>query len=344
MSGATGGADAGRAGRVPLVILAGFLGAGKTHFLRALVPALLARGVRTRVILNDLERAAVDAAALRDLQVELAPITGGCLCCETQEELVAALGSTGGQPHDAIVLEANGTTDTALLLETLAIAPGLEHLAAPIQVTTVDATRFGRRGWMNAIEREQAMTSSHLRISKGDLVDEARVGAVRGALTALVPPAIWTDVGALANDVAAAVERAGAPAAEEHQVHAYTAHAQAWAHTAQAHVVHAHAQRHPFVSCQLPLPGTVDGATFETFLRSLPETIVRAKGIVRLREPAGAKRSFQLAAGLAEISPCELLDPDSLEPVAVFVGSGIDAPALGAALARLMADGPPDRG
>jgi G3E family GTPase len=335
------------------VILAGFLGAGKTHFLRALVPALRARGVRARVILNDLERAAVDAAALRDLQVELAPITGGCLCCETQEDLVAALGAVGGEPHDAIVLEANGTTDTALLLETLAVAPGLEHLASPIQVTTVDATRFGRRGWMNAIEREQAMTSSHLRISKSDLVDAARTRAVHGELTELVPAAIWTEVGALADDVAAAVERVGAG----HQPGATGAapprsgaalvegqgsagarvHLRADGHPHAHPDAHAHDHRHPFVSCQFPLPGAVDGAAFEAFLRTLPESVVRAKGIVRLREPAGAKRSFQLAAGESEISPCDLLDPDTLEPVAVFVGSGIDPSALRAALALLMA-------
>jgi G3E family GTPase len=335
------------------VILAGFLGAGKTHFLRALVPALRARGVRARVILNDLERAAVDAAALRDLQVELAPITGGCLCCETQEDLVAALGAVGGEPHDAIVLEANGTTDTALLLETLAVAPGLEHLASPIQVTTVDATRFGRRGWMNAIEREQAMTSSHLRISKGDLVDAARTHAVRTELTELVPAAIWTEVGALADDVAAAVERAGTV----HQPGATDAapprggaapvegqgspgdrvHLRADAHPHAHPGALAHDHRHPFVSCQFPLPGAVDGAAFEAFLRALPESVVRAKGIVRLREPAGEKRSFQLAAGHAEISPCDLLEPETLEPVAVFVGSGIDPSALHTALARLMA-------
>jgi G3E family GTPase len=341
------------------VILAGFLGAGKTHFLRALVPALRERGVRARVILNDLERAAVDAAALRDLQVELAPITGGCLCCETQDDLVAALGAIGGEPHDAIVLEANGTTDTALLLETLAVAPGLEHLASPIQVTTVDATRYGLRGWMNAIEREQAMTSSHMRISKVDLVDAARTHAVRTELTDLVPAAIWTEVGALADDVAAAVERAGAgrvPGAtiaapprsgapssrsgaapvEGQGPAGARIHPHPDAH-AHAHE-HAHEHRHPFVSCQIPLPGAVDGAAFEAFLRALPETVVRAKGIVRLREPAGVKRSFQLAAGEAEISPCDLLEPDTLEPVAVFVGSGIDPSALRAALARLMAD------
>lgn len=321
------------------MVLAGFLGAGKTHFLRALVPALRARGVRPRVILNDLERAAVDAASLRDLQIELAPITGGCLCCETQEELVAALAATGGEPHDAIVLEANGTTDTALLLETLAAAPGLEHLDSPMQVTTVDATRFGRRGWMNAIEREQAMTSSHLRISKRDLVDEARVRGLQSALTLLVPAALWTDVEALSDDVASAVElgvsvpRPGigppavlAPAAHPHP-HRYP---------------HRHPHRHPFLSCQIALPTAVDGAAFEAFLRSLPETIIRAKGIVLLREPAGAKRSFQLAAGQAEISPCDLLDPASLEPVAVFVGSGVDEKGLRAALAELTSFQPRD--
>jgi G3E family GTPase len=344
------------------VILAGFLGVGKTRFLRALVPALAARGLRARVILNDLESADVDAATLRDLQIELAPVTGGCLCCETQEELVAALAVPATQPHDVVVLEANGTTDTALLLETLASATGLGHLSSPIQVTTVDPVKYGRRGWMNAIEREQVMTSSHLRISKLDLVDEARALEVRAALTRLAPHATWTDVDALADDVRAAIFpgdgradagwRAGAPppvGTEPRDWRFEPPHPHEHAHPhadprAPAHSprprLHAHGSGHPFVSCQIPLPVAMDGPSFEAFLRSLPEAIVRAKGIVLLREPPGAKRSFQLAGGQAEISPCDLFEPEGISPVAIFVGSGIDEAALGAELARLAAAQP----
>jgi G3E family GTPase len=261
-----------------------------------------------------------------------------------------------------VVLEANGTTDTALLLETLAAAPGLGHLSSPMQVTTVDPDKYGRRGWMNAIEREQVMTSSHLRISKLDLVDEARALEVRVALTRLAPHATWTDVDGLADDVRAAIfpgegqadagwlPGAPPPVGMEPRDRRFEppdahTHAHPDADPRQpAHPPrpppHAHGSGHPFVSCQIPLPVAMDGPSFEAFLRSLPDAIVRAKGIVLLREPPGAKRSFQLAGGQAEISPCDLFEPEGISPVAIFVGSGIDEAALRDELARLAAARP----
>ncbi len=45
----------------PLVLLVGFLGAGKTTYLRALIPALTAEGLQPHVIINDYQNARVDA-------------------------------------------------------------------------------------------------------------------------------------------------------------------------------------------------------------------------------------------------------------------------------------------
>ena len=53
---------------IPLVLMAGFLGAGKTRFLTTLIPQLLERGVRVRIVLNDFENAKIDAARLGVLQ------------------------------------------------------------------------------------------------------------------------------------------------------------------------------------------------------------------------------------------------------------------------------------
>ena len=49
---------------IPLVLLVGFLGAGKTRFLSDLIPAMHTRGLRPRIILNDFANASIDASRL----------------------------------------------------------------------------------------------------------------------------------------------------------------------------------------------------------------------------------------------------------------------------------------
>jgi G3E family GTPase len=304
---------------IPFVILAGFLGAGKTTFLRAVVSELVRRGLRPRIILNDLENARVDGATLRDLEAELAPVSGGCLCCETQDALVEALRAESASPHDVVLLETNGTTDTGVLLEILSEAGGLDHLGPPLQLTVIDAAKFERRGWMDTIEKEQLRTSSHLKVSKRDLVTPARFEEVCRAVQAVAPAARFAEATDLADEIAAQLEDPPAPDRERPDA--------LIGKTARPRP-HRHLP-HTFLSCQIAIPFPIAPAEMEAFLSRLPEQVLRAKGVLLLREPAGEKRSFQWVSGHGgEVSPCTLEDPDALAPVAIFVGSGLDVDAL----------------
>ncbi len=59
---------------------------------------------------------------------------------------------------------------------------------------------------------------------------------------------------------------------------------------------------------------------FTSCLASLPAEVLRAKGIVLLRDPPGEKRSFQKVETDVEISPCQLAEPEQHAPRAVFIG------------------------
>jgi len=312
--------------------------------LRALVTELIGRGLRPRIILNDLENAGVDAATLGDLEAELTPLSGSCLCCETQDALLEALRAESQSPYDLVLLETNGTTDTGILLEILAETADLGHLASPYQITIVDAVMFGRRGWMTAIEREQLSTSSHVRVGKRDLVAPARFAEVVQAAQLLAPAARLTDAADLADELALGIAansgpppstllKPGRPNATLRRIDGQGAD---HAHT-QTHEGGAKHAGHPFLSCQIEIPYPIAQSTFESFLATLSGRALRAKGVVLLREPLGEKRSFQWVAGQGgEISPCQLQDPDQLRPVAVFVGSGLDIAALRVDLAGLV--------
>lgn len=96
---------------IPLVLIAGFLGAGKTRFLSEIIPLLHRRGVRVRVLLNDFENASIDAARLGALHALVTPLNGECVCCGSLRELMEALRAVPTDPGSVLLIEANGATE-----------------------------------------------------------------------------------------------------------------------------------------------------------------------------------------------------------------------------------------
>ncbi|WP_265523442.1 CobW family GTP-binding protein [Oerskovia flava] len=123
---------------VPVVVVAGFLGAGKTTLVNHLLAS--AGDSRIAVIVNDFGRTGIDPLLITGGAESIESSTGGCLCCAAEDdELPAMLDRlTGPTAHvDVVVLEASGLADPATLARRVAIHPGA-HVAALVQV--VDAS------------------------------------------------------------------------------------------------------------------------------------------------------------------------------------------------------------
>ncbi len=309
----------------PLLLIAGFLGSGKTSLLRTLLPLLGARGLRPRVFLNDFQNADLDAATLKDLAPTLVALSGSCLCCQNETALLEGLAAVKGVPGDVILLEANGTTDTAGLIELLTGSPGLEQIAPPLQVTVVDVLRFGTHDWMNHMEADQILTATQIGFTWTDTVDEARSADVRRSVRQINPRAAEITPEGLV-DLLVQVESDLRDLPDRlHLDGSGTTPLPARPHNPEAH----------FASFQAPLPVTVDPVAFLAFLKALPPSVLRAKGIVSLAAPIGEKRSFQKVGDHAEISPCRLADPEDLEPSAIFIGVGMPNLEIRTRLRRL---------
>src|SRR5690606_15248355 len=73
---------------LPVVLVAGFLGAGKTTLIRGLIQDGHARGLKLCVVVNEFGAAAVAGDILEEAGAELlASLTGGCACCSGQDDL-----------------------------------------------------------------------------------------------------------------------------------------------------------------------------------------------------------------------------------------------------------------
>ena len=116
---------------IPLVLVAGFLGSGKTTALRRSLPGFIAQGYKPAIILNDLENAQVDASLFAELCSLVTPIDGSCMCCGDPTELFDALKSITAEEGRIVLMEANGASDVLGLLEMLALSPALERFRPP---------------------------------------------------------------------------------------------------------------------------------------------------------------------------------------------------------------------
>lgn len=158
---------------LPVVLICGFLGAGKTTFLRRALLEARARNLRIWVVVNEFGAVDVDGALLRAANVEnLAAISGGCACCVGEDEFAATLleWAQQGQKPDAIWVETSGLADPAALLETLLLAP-LSELVNVVAIAMIaDASRWNDLEAVAAFLNRQLALADFVALNKADLV------------------------------------------------------------------------------------------------------------------------------------------------------------------------------
>jgi G3E family GTPase len=317
--------------RTPLILLVGFLGAGKTTFLQALVPAFHAVGLKPSLLINDYQNARIDAERFRGISDSVTALNGDCVCCSSRDELLAALENFQHESDRVLLIETNGTTDSEQLLETLAFTPALKNFTPPIQLSIIDGQRWQRRFWHNALEREQVRTATHLFISRTDTIPSARLDIVKKSLTDLGIHARPTDPAAFAQEIASLPE-------SDHSACSGHSHTEEHSHDHDhSHSDHSHDHsEHHFASCEIPLPALVSKKDFEKFLSALPEEVLRAKGLVVLREEPG---EFQIFQKVGHDGPVHFFPigqhPVLRDPTALFIGPRLPVETLRESIATL---------
>ncbi|GHU60131.1 cobalamin biosynthesis protein CobW [Clostridia bacterium] len=66
---------------ISCIVLTGFLGAGKTSFVKLLADAYAKRGLKTCFIVNEFGKEVMDSKEMGDRDIEIYELAGGCICC-----------------------------------------------------------------------------------------------------------------------------------------------------------------------------------------------------------------------------------------------------------------------
>ena len=184
-----------RGSRLPVTIVTGFLGAGKTTLVRQFLKTPEGRG--TALIVNEFGSVGIDDALLRTSTDEVTLLGNGCLCCNTRSDLQIALRNLvadrdrGKVPHfGRVLIETSGLADISPILQTFSTDRALSgEFAVEVVLTLVDAVT-GLRNLNKAPEaRKQAILADRLVITKIDLTDSTAQKKLVARLKVLNPRA-----------------------------------------------------------------------------------------------------------------------------------------------------------
>lgn len=113
--------------RLPLTIIGGYLGAGKTTLINRLLAE--EHGLNLLVIVNDFGAINIDAALIERAGGDQIALTNGCVCCTIGDDLAFTLHKVlqGDQLPDHVLIETSGVADPAAIAEAARDVPGLSY-------------------------------------------------------------------------------------------------------------------------------------------------------------------------------------------------------------------------
>lgn len=252
---------------LPVTVIAGYLGAGKTSLVNHLLRH--AGGRRIMVLVNDFGDIAIDADLLESTQEDTLSLANGCVCCTLGADLMYALADAlDRRPRpDCLVIEASGVAQPRKIAEAARAEPEMRYCGI---VTLVDAANIAATladPRIGAQAADQIAAADLLVLTKTDLAPRAPAEAAIRRLSAA--PLVVALRGALDPDLVLERPASAAPGVP------------------QGHHHHDHGET--YRSWSYAGPAWLDPAGIERLLGTPLSGLYRLKGRVRLVDGTGAE-------------------------------------------------------
>ncbi|MBU9561029.1 GTP-binding protein [Burkholderia multivorans] len=278
---------------VDLAVVGGYLGAGKTTVVNAILQA--PHGRRIAVLVNDFGAINIDARLVRARGDDVIELDNGCICCTIGGALVDALTRVAARDArpELLLVEASGVADPAKIAQ-IGMLNGAFRLTSVLVVAdalALDDTLADPH--VGAIAQRQLDGASALVVTKLDLLAPPQ----RAAALARVRARASTDIVVAASHGAIPLALLFDAAVPDRR---------ATLRIARGHRPIGSDAMPALASVTIVPPQVLDKARLRAWLKALPRTILRAKGIVRVADGDDvALRVCQVAARRVRFTPHE---------------------------------------
>lgn len=276
--------------RVPVLLIVGFLGAGKTTVVNHLLAN--AGGRRIAAVVNDFGAVNIDAELITGAEGGVVSLANGCICCTLEGELLRTLAKL--LRHDprpeAIVIETSGVADPTDIVRNLMDpivfreAP-LETVLCVVDGSTADTS-------LDPLALAQIRTADVIALSKLDLAEPGQAQRARAAMARINPRAAIVDAinGEIPVSVLFPPNPDEPPAARDLSSDL----------PAKAH----------FDTMTWTADQPVSLVRFQAAIEKLAPRLARAKGFFAAVEQPGRQFLLQLAGARATVTPAGTTPPD----------------------------------
>jgi G3E family GTPase len=308
---------------IPVTVLTGYLGAGKTSLLNHILEQL--PNQRVAIIENEFGAIGVDHEFVIDAEEEVIVTNSGCLCCTVRGDLVRILGSLVKRRSgfDHILVETTGLADPGPVAQTFFVEQDLrDHVRLDGIITVVDAEHLERQLDHSEEAQRQIAFADVLLLNKVDLVPPERVEQIEKRLRSM-------------NALAALHHTTRSEIGIEHVMDRGGFNLDRALELEPAFLDEVHKDDHEHddevTSVAFTVPGDVDGDRVTEWFRELLDRqgadLYRCKGFISV-EGDDQRWAFQGVNMRFEAAPARPWGDEPRQSTLVFIGRNLDRPTL----------------
>ena len=270
---------------IPFTVIGGYLGAGKTTLLNHILRQN--DGQRFALLVNDFGDINIDAELIESQDDEVIQLSNGCICCSLAGEFFLGITAILEQDPlpDRVIVEASGVSDPIKIAH-YGQTPGfsLDGVIVVVDAETVRSKATDK--YVGRTVTQQLKSADLILLNKTDLVTDRQKQEVMDWLRQTAPQCriIQARYGVVPLPFLLGFADGSTTAALEHRSHDHAADDvyRSWSYVG----------KRPLMRPQ-----------FERFVTGLPESVLRAKGVLYLADEPDRQTIFQLVGQRWSLTP-----------------------------------------
>lgn len=305
--------------RLPVTVISGFLGSGKTTLVNHILSNR--QGLKTAVLVNEFGEIGIDSSLIVASSDNMVELSNGCVCCTINEDFVDAVYKILERPQkiDYLVVETSGLADPLPVAMTFMGSELRAVTRLDAVVTLVDCANYSLRLFDSEAAYSQIAHGDVIILNKTDLVGAAAVDAVEAKILEIQ-----------SNARIVRAERACVPLSLILSVGLFDDGEAA--KTGRGH--HHHLENDRFTSISFTSAQPFSISKFQRFVENLPSNVFRAKGIVWFQE-SPQRHIFHVVGKRSTIEHTEWRGEKRTQ--LVLIGQDLDREALYSQMESCMA-------